>query len=233
MEKIACIVVDDEMHAIELLADHIAQIPELQLVAAFTDPEKAIAAIQAGGIDLTFVDVKMPGMSGIDLIRATHGKTKAILCTAFRRYAIEGYENDVVDYLLKPVTYDRFVKSVAKAKALLMSERIVEENDFLLIPGETRNSRLKIPYDDIELLEAMGNYTTIYTPKNKYLTPERLKQLAEQLPTKLFIRIHHSYIVPVKKIIKISGIEVYLSGNKSPIPVGGAYKQNLETLLRK
>jgi two-component system, LytTR family, response regulator len=232
MKKITCMVVDDEQHAIDLLSDHIKQTPELRLIHVTTSPFSAIELINKGGIDLVFLDVKMPDLNGIDVIRAITGKTKVILCTAYRRYALAGFEHDVVDYLLKPVMYERFIKGLAKARTLIEAERKAQKIDFLPIRGQTRNSRIKIHFDDIDLLEAKQNYTAVYVQGKKHLTSMRLKKLLEYLPSDDFIRVHHSFIIPVKRITQISNTELRLKNIELPIPIGPAYKKNLAGVMK-
>lgn len=231
--KITCMVVDDEQHAVDLLAGYIAQTAGMEPAYTTTKPEEAIELVNRGGIDLLFLDVKMPNYTGLDVIRATTGNTKVILCTAYREYALEGFEHDVVDYLLKPVTYERFLKAIEKAQKVIEIERRLEKGHCLVIQGQTRNSRVKIGFEDIDLLEASGNYTAIFVNKKRHLALMRLKDLVAQLPVAEFIRTHNSYIVPIKKISGFNNNEIMLKNVSAPIPIGPTYKQWVQEVLKK
>jgi len=224
-----CIIIDDETHAIELLTQHIKQTPSLHLVYSTTNPLEGINVIQQQKIDLAFVDVQMPELSGLDVINATKGKTNFVLCTAFAEYALDGFEHDVIDYLLKPVTYARFIKAVIKFTNYTQSpvNNSSPAADFLFIKTEQKGKLARIDYDEIDYIEGMKNYVAFHTAKGKKAALLNMKFLQENLPPDRFIRVHNSFIVPKNRIILIEGNEVVLKGDMKRLPIGITYKENL------
>ncbi len=163
---IRCLVVDDEQHAIDILVHYIGQTSYLQLVSSTTNPVEALQTVVTQNIDLVFLDIQMPELSGIDFIKAINGKAKVILTTAYSEFAIEGFELAVVDYLLKPVRFPRFLTAVQKAVKAI-SEKTVDieiknEDNYIFVKTESKGKLLKINLDDIEYIEGMKNYVAIY-----------------------------------------------------------------------
>jgi len=197
---IRCIVLDDEFLAVKLLSGYVSQTAGLELVLGTTNAMETIAAIQKEVADLLFLDVQMPEITGIELMRITRNSAaKVILTTAYAQYAIDGYEHDIIDYLWKPITLERFLIAVNKAKARLQPLVKQEQSrDFLLIKTEYRLQ--KMPFHSIFYLEALGDYIAFHTSQGKILSLERMKNMEEQLPQRNFLRIHKSFIINIDHI---------------------------------
>ena len=226
---INCLIVDDEIAAIEVLEHFIEQTPQLNLIASTDNPVEGLSILQKESIDLIFLDVQMPQLSGIDFIKAVNGKCKIILTTAYREYALEGYELDVIDYLLKPVPFARFMKAVQKATEAIPAKKIIakpnNQHDFILVKTETKGKFLKIDTADIDYIEGMGNYVAIFCSGKKIVSFINMKDLEEKLSTDKFIRVHKSFIVAIDKIISIEGNSLLLKNNpKAEILIGNAYR---------
>jgi DNA-binding LytR/AlgR family response regulator len=170
---INCIIVDDEQHAIDILVHYVKQTPHLNLVASFTNPIEALQLLGQQKIDLAFLDIQMPELSGIDLIKAIQGKTKVILTTAYSEFALEGYELYVVDYLMKPIRLPRFLAAVQKAVEQINAGNETQqekaEDDYIFVKTESKGKLLKINLADIDYIESMKNYMAIYRGGQKTL----------------------------------------------------------------
>lgn len=226
---INCLIIDDEIAAIEVLEHFIAQTPQLNLIASTDNPVEGLNIVQKEMIDLVFLDVQMPQLSGIDFIKAVNGKCKVILTTAYKEYALEGYELDVIDYLMKPVPFARFMKAVQKATEVLSAKntgvKADEQHDFILVKTETKGKFLKINTADIDYIEGMGNYVAIFCSEKKIVSFINMKDLEEKLSTNKFMRVHKSFIVAIDKIIFIEGNSLLLKNNpKAAILIGNAYR---------
>ncbi|MFD0766163.1 LytR/AlgR family response regulator transcription factor [Mucilaginibacter lutimaris] len=228
---IRCLVVDDEPLALNILEDYISKMPALQLVKATTNPIEALTMVQDGGIDLVFLDVQMPELTGIQFLRIANGKAKVILTTAYPQYALEGYELDVVDYLLKPIAFDRFFKAVQKAQGIIQpsvkpapAAELVKQDDFMsdFIFVKTEHKIQKVYLHDILFIEGLKDYVSIFTPAERIITLQGMKKMEDALPPKHFIRVHKSYIVSINKIDSIERSRIFI-GDKV-IPVGDTYR---------
>lgn len=219
-------VVDDEPLALQLICDYVLKIPSLHLVHYTTNAIEALQFINDEKIDLVFLDIQMPELNGINFLKLAQNKCKAILITAYQEYALEGYEHNVIDYLLKPVTLERFLLSVQKAEERL-SRQIKKSNaDFLFV--KTEHKLQKINYADILYIEGLRDYAAIHTTQGKILTLQPMRLFEEKLPQNLFSRIHKSYIVSFSRIDYIEKNRVVI--NNQFLPVGDTYK---EALLKK
>jgi two-component system LytT family response regulator len=234
---IDCLVVDDEQHAIDILKHYIDQTPFLRLAASTTNPMEALQVVHEQAIELIFLDIQMPELSGIDFIKAIQGKAKVILTTAYSEFALESYDLDVVDYLLKPIRFPRFLQAVQKA-AKETTEYGKEqpetevEDDYIFVKTESKGKLLKINLADIDYIEGMKNYVAIHCAEKKTLVYTSMKELEERLPHKSFLRVHKSFIIPVAKITGIEGNLVRLKGVKDEILIGESYKSDLMEIIR-
>ncbi|MEO8886303.1 MAG: LytTR family DNA-binding domain-containing protein [Mucilaginibacter sp.] len=234
---IRCLVVDDEPLALHILEDYIAKVPFLELIKATTNPIEALTMVQEGNIDLVFLDVQMPELTGIQFLKIANGKTKVILTTAYSQYALEGYELDVVDYLLKPIAFDRFFKAAQKAQGIIQpavkaSTPAVEPvhqvqqqqqdfmNDFIFVKSEYKIQ--KVYLHQILYIEGLKDYISIFTPTERIITLQNMKKMEETLPERHFMRVHKSYIVALNKIDSIERSRIFI-GDKI-IPVGDTYR---------
>lgn len=235
---IKCIIVDDEAHAIEVLDHYVKQTPHLHLVASFTNPIEALQLLSQQKIDLVFLDIQMPEISGIDFIKAIQGKSKVILTTAYSEFALEGYDLYVVDYLLKPIRLPRFLAAVQKAveqiHALneISSQPEIVEDDYIFVKTESKGKLLKINLADIDFIESMKNYVAIHRGGQKTLVYTTMKDLEERLPKKKFIRVHKSFIIPISRITGIEGNLVRLKNVSAEILIGENYKAELMEIIK-
>ena len=232
---IRCLIVDDEPLALHVLEDYISKIPFLQLVKATTNPIEALSLVQDKVVDLVFLDVQMPELTGIQFLRIANGKAKVILTTAYSQYALEGYELDVIDYLLKPIAFDRFYKAVQKAQTVLQPSAAEQKpappepvqqqkqdflSDFIFV--KTEHKIQKVYLNDILFIEGLKDYISIFTPAERIITLQNMKKMEDALPAKFFIRVHKSYIVSINKIDSIERSRRFI-GDKV-IPVGDTYR---------
>jgi two-component system, LytTR family, response regulator len=233
---IQCIVVDDEQHAIDLLTSHISKIPLLNLQFATTSSVAAFQYLQKHKPHLLFADIQMPELNGMQLIKLTNDKTKVIITSAYAEYALEGYEHSVIDYLLKPVLFERFLQAVQKginhftqpASDVLTITKSIDD-DFIFVKTETRNKIIRVMLQDIEYIEGLGNYVSIYTNSSRIVTLLTIRELEQRLPMPRFARIHHSYLVPVAKITMVEGNQVQIG--KQKLPIGDTYKKTFLRLI--
>jgi two-component system LytT family response regulator len=238
---IRCLIVDDEPLALQILEDYLSKIPFLQLVKATTNPIEALTLVQTGNVDLVFLDVQMPELTGIQFLRISNGKAKVILTTAYPQYALEGYELDVIDYLLKPIAFDRFFKSVQKAQAVLQpqmasakptqAEPVHPQQDFLsdFIFVKTEHKIQKVYLNDILFIEGLKDYISIFTPAERIITLQNMKKMEDALPPKHFIRVHKSYIVSINKIDSIERSRICI--RDKIIPVGDTYREEFFKII--
>jgi two-component system LytT family response regulator len=205
---INCVIIDDEPLAREGLADYVKEVDFLKLTGVCENP-----------VDLIFLDIQMPKMSGIDFLKVVQNPPMAIITTAYPSYALEGFQLNVMDYLLKPITFERFFKSAGKArdyhKLLSKSAASKTEEDYFFIKCGSKYE--KIFFDDILYIEGLQNYVAIHTRKGKYITLLNLKHLEQNLDSRHFIRIHKSYIVSIGKIEGIDGNEIFIQPHRIPI----------------
>lgn len=234
---IRCLIVDDEQHALDILLHYIGQTPLLQLVASTTNPLEALQIVATQKVDLIFLDVQMPELSGIDFIRSINGKSKVILTTAYSEFALEGYDLDVVDYLLKPIRLPRFLTAVQKAATALNTaapEPAKEQpaDDYIFVKTESKGKLLKINLADIDYIEGMKNYIAIFSGGKKILVYSAMKDMEERLPARQFIRVHKSFIIAIDRITGIEGNRVLLKGITAEIVAGENYKAELMKIVK-
>ena len=221
-----CIIVDDEQHAIDVLTHYVNRIPSLEIVASFTNPLQALQFLNERSVDLLFLDIQMPEISGLDLIRAIGGRSKVILTTAYSEFVSDGFELEVTDYLLKPVSFPRFLKAVQRV-AIPPPGIPAEEDpagDYFFVKTELKGKMLKINFKDIDYIEGMKNYVAIHHDGTKTLAYLNMKDLEDRLPSRYFMRIHRSYIIALEKIVAIEGNSVQLRKIKEEILLGETYK---------
>jgi len=223
MKQVNCLVVDDEELARTLLENYISRMPHLNLVDKCANPLEALKVLQENTIDILFLDIQMPELSGIDFLKSLQQKPKVIFTTAYSEYAIEGYQLDVVDYLLKPFSFERFVHAVNKAVELLKTNTSSSEKDYILVKAEHKVHKIK--FKDIRYIQSMREYVAYFLPVGKILALNSLKKLEEDLPSDQFIRIHKSYIIPIQKVTTLEGNMVHIGNEK--LPIGNLYKEEV------
>lgn len=227
MKKIKCIIVDDEPLAVSLLGSYVEKIPFLELVFSTENPIEALEFIQKNDADLVFLDIQMPELTGINFMKIVGDKMKYILTTAYSEYALEGYEHNVVDYLLKPISFDRFSKSVMKAQERFPVTEVSETGHFFV---KSSGQQYRINFDEILYVESIKDYVNIKTETQEYIVLDTLKSLENQLPSN-FTRIHKSFILNLDKVKSLSSKKVILI-SEHEISVGEMYKSNLLEKLK-
>lgn len=235
--KINCIAIDDEPLALEKIKDYVSKVPYLNLVATFDNGIDSLEYLKEHDVELMFLDIQMDDFTGIQLIEALQNPPNVILTTAFDEYALKGYELNICDYLLKPISFDRFLKSVEKAYAEIERDSKVElvemrndsisDNEFIFVKSDYKLQ--KVRFEDIQYIEGMKDYLRIVTPMKRLMVLQNFKKMEEALPDAKFIRVHKSYIVAVDKIDSI-GKKSLIVGEKQ-IPIGESYKKEFFEFL--
>lgn len=220
MKKIKCIIVDDEPLAVQLLENYVQKVPFLELIFTSDNPISVLEYIQSNEADLIFLDIQMPQLSGINLMKIAGEQLRYILTTAYSEYALEGYEHNVIDYLLKPISFERFSKSTVKAKEFFQLKEI--PNSYFFVKSSGQQNRIN--FDDISFIESIKDYVSINTENQEHIVLETLKSLENQLPDH-FVRIHKSFIINFNKIQIIDHKNITLISEKV-IPIGETYKSD-------
>lgn len=231
---IRCLIIDDEQPAINVIAAYIEEVPYFDLVGATRNPLEGLQLIHEQQVDLLFLDIQMSGLTGLELMQALNGKCKVIFTTAYDQYALEGFELDAIDYLLKPVHFPRFLKAAQKAQRILEPlKKEQAEPDFIIVQGDTKGKLIKIDMADIDYIEGMRNYVAIACGTRKILSLMNMKDLEDKLAGKNFVRVHKSYIVPVANIASVNLNIIRLKRNHEvEIIIGNAYKARFMDILR-
>jgi len=226
MEKIRCLVVDDEPNAIRLIRSHIDKIDNLFVVGEFANGIDAISFLSKNSVDLIFLDIQMPDLTGLDLIKTLINPPKMIITTAFREYALEGFELEVVDYLLKPITFVRFMKAVVKYKTFFKEREITNfpeetiKEDFIFLKEGKKTHKLK--YSEILYIEGLNEYIKIHAIHCRIILKQSLISMEKTLPENMFLRIHKSYIISINNIKAFTNHSVEI--NDLELPIGKSYK---------
>lgn len=213
---IRCLLVDDEHFALALLEKYLQQIPDHTLVAACKSPVRAIEVLQSEPVDLLFLDIQMPVLSGTALLRNISNRPVAIFTTAYAQYAQEAYDLDVVDYLLKPFSFERFEHAVQKARAALHTRRTPDDLSGLLTLKVDRKW-VKLPYSDILYIEGWKEYVKVFTGAGKFITLESLNNLENTLPAAHFLRVHKSFIVARRQVRQLDGDDLLIGDARIPV----------------
>jgi len=224
-----CIIVDDEPLAQSVIENYLNNVPNLELKGKFDNAIEALNFLNSNDVDLMFLDINMPELSGMDLLKTMSKRPEVILTTAYSEYAIESYELGVSDYLLKPIALPRFLKAVNKVLDLLTKEYNYKEGGgekpryvFIKVDG----INLKLMLEDIRYIEAYGNYLKIFSVEKMYLITDTMINFMKQLDED-FVRVHKSYIIPLSKIEKLIGNRIHI--NEDQIPIGNTYKADLKS----
>lgn len=234
MTKIRCVVIDDEPLAVKVLENYIRQVAQLERTASFTNAVDYIAYPRQKEVDLLFLDINMPKLSGIGLLKSLQHTPLVIFTTAYPEYAVESFELETLDYLLKPFSFERFLKAVNKAceqieiRQALQSLQKNKSPAHLAVKADRK--LYKINFADILYLQAFGDYIKIFTSGKTIVPKERLNNIERQLPAEKFLRIHRSYIISLNAIQYLEGNHIAIFGKK--IPIGHTYKEGLLKKLK-
>jgi len=237
-KKIICVAVDDEPPALQVIEKYIAALPLLELKASVNNAVDALSIIQNNKIDLIFLDIQMPYLLGTDFMRSLIHPPKVIFTTAFRKYAVDGFELDAVDYLLKPISFDRFLRAVNKVMRLnltavesdltLNTNTLKSSSDsFIYLRADRKN--IKVNFDDILFIESLKDYIKVVTKEKSIITKQSISSIEENLPGDLFIRTHRSFIISVNKIESFTQDVIQIG--KFELPISRSYRHEVEKAL--
>jgi len=238
-KKIICLAVDDEPPALQVIEKYITAVPVLELKASVNNAVDALSILQHNKIDLIFLDIQMPQLLGTDFMRSLINPPKVIFTTAFRKYAVDGFELDAVDYLLKPISFERFLKAVNKVMRLNLA---AGENEFfqpiqkkepqvsgIYLRADRKN--IKVNFDDILFIESLKDYIKVVTKERTIVTKQAISSIEENLPDSLFIRTHRSFIVSLNKIESYT--QELIQIGKYELPVSRSYRHEVEKILKQ
>jgi DNA-binding LytR/AlgR family response regulator len=234
--KVRCLLVDDEPLAITLLQSHLEQLEEFEVTGVCNDAVKALSFLNTRAVDLLFLDIKMPKITGIDLLRTVKHPPKTILTTAFREYALEGYDLDIVDYLLKPITFERFYRSIERYLRSVDRKPADQPADRPAGPEKrqilvkSNNKFFKLDTEEILYIESLKDYIKIITTGGEIQTKIKISDFEKQLEQSGFLRVHRSFIVNTRHIRVYTVNSVELGGNE--VPIGSSYKEYVLKTLR-
>ena len=239
VKRINCLAVDDEPPALEVLKKFINSVHSLELAGTCSDAIEAMNLLQTKTVDLIFLDIKMPELLGTDFIRALKNPPKVIFTTAYRKYAIEGFELDAVDFLLKPISFDRFLKAVSKVMQTTFPESLPVENlqaitspvvqqDYISFRADRK--MIKVALSDILYIESIKDYIKVYTVSTTIITKQSISSVEEMLPRDKFIRIHRSYIVALGRIESFNYELVWVA--KQELPISRMYRHEVSAILK-
>jgi DNA-binding LytR/AlgR family response regulator len=229
--RYTCLIVDDEQLARQLLKEFVSKIPNLELKGMCKNPLEANDVLQSEQIDIMFLDIQMPELTGVEFLKTLQQQPAVIFTTAYSEYALEGYQLDVIDYLVKPFPLDRFIKATNKAIEYIDLKRSAEKNsqgkgldsNYILLHAD--HKIYKVNLNDIQYIEGLKEYVSYFTREKRIIVLQSLKSIEETLPSNKFIRVHRSYIVPIEKIKTLDGNQVQI-GDKL-IPIGRSYKDDV------
>ena len=227
---IISIAVDDEPKALDVISIHSSKVPELSLIRTFTNPENALAFLKDEFVDLIFLDINMPRISGLQFVQRLQTKPHIVFTTAYSEYAIDSYNFEAVDYLLKPIEFDRFYRSVNKVKNLMQLNSLQQDNllsNFFFVKDGYK--QMKVCTEDILYIQSEGNYLNIVTKNERVVARSTFQQILEKLPHHQFYRVHNSYVVNFKHLLKIEDNQIFIQDDK--IPIGIKYKEKLFKII--
>ena len=227
-----CIIIEDEVLAQDVIKSHLERIGTLELAGVYRNAPEAAAALKTGDIDIMFLDIRLPGMSGLQFLRGLKDPPLVVLTTAYAEYALESYEFNVIDYLLKPISFERFSKAVNKILdgrlfTAAAKEAYLYSDDHIFVRSNSKFFRVN--FSEIIYIQGMRDYLKIYTPDYALVTHQTMNELEKTLPSRHFIRVHKSYIISLKHIRSIYGNTIEL--DKATIPIGINYKESIMTMI--
>ena len=227
MEILKCLLIEDQLAAQRILAGYITEVPNLELVGTYISPLAAMSQLEATSIDLLFLDVHLPKISGIDFLRALPNPPAVILTTAFSQYALEGFELDVVDYLLKPFSFERFLKAISKINRITKNTHPIYHQKYLFLRAQGVIQKVKIA--EVLYVEAKGSFTLVHTTENRFIANTSLQEILFRLGDN-FIRCHKSFVVNIAAITKIIGNTIKIDAHS--IGIGRTYREGLLARLK-
>ncbi|MFT3701196.1 MAG: LytTR family DNA-binding domain-containing protein [Agriterribacter sp.] len=234
---IECFVIDDEYPAVEVLENYINQNPLLKLIGSSTNPVEGLEMIRMHKPQVVFLDIEMQELNGLDLKQLMDKNILTIFCTAYSEYAIKSYELQAADYLVKPISHNRFIRAIHRLTeqfaSVMQKTNTNPAENFITVKADHKGKIFKLDYDEIDFIESLGNYVAIHRGKNRILTYNTMKDVEGKLPKDIFIRIHKSFIVPLKQISYIEYNEIALKNSNKRFPIGNSYKPTILEMLKE
>jgi len=230
--NIKCIIIDDEPLAIKVLENYLQDFQNFELIASFTNPLEAISILKETAIDVIFLDINMSEMNGLDFIKNAKIKSNVVITTAYREYAVESYDLDVLDYLVKPIPFNRFLKAINKITQRVHEKSFIKNKNSITDPHiflRVDKKLVKIKFKDILYIESLKDYIKIFTSVGNYMVHKSLTSITEELPKRKFIRIHRSYTIAIDKVISVEGNLIELKSKK--IPIGRKYVSQAKKII--
>ncbi len=223
--RIRCIIIDDEPLAISVIKNHLSEFQNIDLVATFNTPIAALRTIESKNIDVIFLDINMPKMSGLEFLKTLSVKPHIVITTAYREFAVESFDLDVLDYLVKPIPFGRFLKAINKINSKVSiqkdksKEAVFKEEPFIFLKVDKKLMKIKL--NDILFIESLKDYIKVFTIIGDYLVHKTMNRISEELPSKNFLRIHRSYTIAINKITSVEGNSIEIENKR--IPIGRNY----------
>ena len=231
--KIKCVIIDDEPLAIKVVENHLKEFQNFEVLSTFNNPIEALPLIEKGELDVLFLDINMPKMNGLDFAKTLNSKTSVVITTAYREYAVESYDLNVLDYLVKPIPFNRFLKTINKITQQVYQQKgILKEEDsnsdsFIFLKVDKK--LVKIKFEDILYIESLKDYIKVFTTTDNYLVHKSLTSITEELPENNFIRIHRSFTIAIDKVKSVEGNLVEIATTK--IPIGRKYVNHAKRII--
>jgi DNA-binding LytR/AlgR family response regulator len=225
--KIKCIIIDDEPLAIKVIENYLTEFPTMELMATYNTAIAALPTIESGTVDVIFLDINMPKMSGLEFLRSLPSKPHIVITTAYREYAVESFDLDVLDYLVKPIPFNRFLKAIAKVNNIIniekgkLTETTLKEEPYIFLKVDKKLMKIKL--NDILFIESLKDYIKVMTTTGDYLVHKSMTSISEELPSEHFLRIHRSFTIAINKIKSVEGNSVEIANRR--VPIGRNYLQ--------
>ena len=231
--KIKCVIIDDEPLAIKVIENHLKEFQNFEVIETFNNPIEALSLLEKGNVDALFLDINMPKMNGLDFAEIINSKTNVIITSAYREYGVESFDLNVLDYLVKPIPFNRFLKTINKiTQQVYLQKGIQKEEDssnesFIFLKVDKK--LIKIKFEDILYVESLKDYIKVFTTSGNYLVHKSLTSMTEELPDSNFIRIHRSYTIAIDKVKSVEGNLIEITTNK--IPIGRKYVHHAKRII--
>ncbi|MCD9586140.1 LytR/AlgR family response regulator transcription factor [Tenacibaculum maritimum] len=230
--RISCIIIDDEPLAVKVIKNHLQELRQIVVIGTFTNPIEALSVLEVEKVDVMFLDINMSRMNGLEFLRSISVKPYVIVTTAYREYAAESYDLNVLDYLVKPIPFPRFLKAINKVtQQLYLTKNIVQnvgdQDSFIFLKVEKK--LVKVKYVNMLYIQSLKDYIKVYTEEGNYIVHKSLTNILEELPSQKFLRIHRSYIISLEKVKSIEGNSVEIGAVR--IPIGRKYISQAKQII--
>lgn len=231
--KIKCLIIDDEPLAIKVVENHLKEFQNFEVIETFNNPIEALSLLEKGNVDVLFLDINMPKMNGLDFAKTLNSKMNVVITSAYREYAVESFDLNVLDYLVKPIPFNRFLKTINKITQKVYLQKGIQKeegsNNESFIFLKVDKKLIKIKFEDILYVESLKDYIKVFTTSGNYLVHKSLTSMTEELPDSNFIRIHRSYTIAIDKVKSVEGNLVEIATTK--IPIGRKYVNHAKRII--